>query len=343
MLDHLSELDISRTVFHDIPNKQVRRGATLELSDVETVLDVTNRNLLRGKLVGGLRSYGYPIVVDTSIQSPVPPIVDRNLSGAGQDFVGASRYIAQFLYDKQPPSSLSGVLVMAECRLQSHRALALIKLEQVAGSIPTPHVDRGLRRLDLEYASKVVLTEKVRVLKAGLFVSEGAGINGISGLVVDAQIRDRQRRVAADYFLKQFLGFKLQDDPAQLTKKCFDVVSRWIDTCVEDIQDRFHYRTSLRSEMLRGVNTLNLEQFAIEYLELHHRSSFIGYMASEGVPTHRFLKDLKRISHNLRHTQTEVADGIQIVARAGIPSGQISMVVEDDGSIVITVKPIQET
>ena len=143
MFDHLSELDISRTVFHSIPNKQVQRGAALELSDVETDLDDTNRNLLRGKLAGGLRQYGHPVVIDTSIRSPVPGIVMGSLSRADQDFVEVSRHVAQFFYDKQPTSSAGGVFVMADCRLQLRRAVALVMLEQVAGSIPTPRTDGG--------------------------------------------------------------------------------------------------------------------------------------------------------------------------------------------------------
>ena len=341
MFDHLSELDISRTVFHDVPNKRLQRGSTLELSDVETPLDDTKRNLLRSRLTDGLQRRGYPIVIDTSIQSPVPTMIYGNLSGESQDFVSVSQHIARYLYEKQLTSSASGVLVMAECRLRSRRALALIKLEKASGILPDRSSDGGVRRFDLEYATEVLLTERVRILKAGLFVLDGTNINGVLGRVVDNQIGGRQGRVVADYFLRQFLGCKLQDDPAQITKRCFDGAARWIDTCVGDAHDRFRYRTSLQSEMLRDVNTIELEQFAIEHLEIRYQSEFLKHMADANVPTHSFPKDIEHIRQNLRRVQTEVADGIQVVTPAYMPSSQVSMVVNDDGSTVIIVKPTQ--
>ena len=339
MFDHLSELDISRTVFHDVPSKRLQRDSTLELSDVETILDDTKRNLLRSRLVEGLQRRGYPIVIDTSIQSPVPPAIYGNLSGAGHDFVGVSQYIAQFLYEKQLTSSANGVLVMAECRLRSRYALALIKLEKASGFLPDRSSDGGVRRFNLEYAAEVLLTERVRILKAGLFALDGTNINGVVGLVVDNQIGGRRGRAAADYFLKQFLGCKLQDNPAQITKRCFDAASRWVDTNVEDAHDRFRYQTSLQSEMLRDVNTIELEQFAIEHLEIRYQSEFLKQMVDANVPTHSFLKDIEHIRHNLRRVQTEVADGIQVVTGADMSSSQVSMVVNDDGSTTIVVTP----
>ena len=343
MFDYLTELEISRTVFHDLPNRKSRLGAALELSDIETELDVTNRNLLRGKLVGGLQRHGYPIVIDTSIESSVAAMVYKSLSEADLDIVTMSRYIAQFLYDKQPLSSVEGVLAVIECQLRSRRALALVKLEQVAGSLPVPRTDGGRRRLDLDYVSRVLLTDKIRVLKAGLFISEGTGIHGISGLVADAQLRDHEHRASADYFLKGFLGCKLQDDSAHITKRCFDAASEWIDTRVDDVHDKFRYRTALRSEMLRDVGAFDLEQFAAEHLDLRHQSDFSKYMEAKDVPVHSLLKDTKRIRHKLQHAQTDLADGVRLITKAGIPNGQISMDVMSDGSTIIIVKPVQET
>ena len=341
MFDHLNELDITRTVFHDVPNKRLQRGSALELSDVETPLDDTKRNLLRSRLTDGLQRRGFPIVIDTSIQSPVPAMICRGLSEVGQSLVSASQYIARFLYESQLTSSADGVLVMAECRLRSRRALALIKLEKASGFLRDRSLDGGVRRFDLEYTNEVLLTQRVRILKAGLFVMDGTDINGVSGLVVDNQIGGWQARGAADYFLKRFLGCKLLDDPAQITKRCFDEASQWINANVEDAHDRFRYRTGLQSEMLRDVNTIELEQFVVEYLDIHHQTEFLKHMADANVPTHSFPKEIERIRHSLWRVQTEVTDDVQVVTPADMSSDRISVTREDNGSTVIRIRSPQ--
>lgn len=337
MFDHLSELDISRTVFHDVPSKRVQRSSTLELSDVETILDDTKRNLLRSRLVDGLQRRGYHTVVDTDIQSLMPPMVSAYLSGMNDNFVNVSQHIARFLYEKQLSYSASGVLAMAECRLRSHRALALIKLEKASGFLPDRSSDGGVRRFDLEFANEVLLTERVRILKAGLFGLYGAGINGILGMVVDNQIGGQQGRPAANYFLRQFLGCKLRDDSALLTKKCFDEASKWIDTYVDGTYDRFRYRTGLLSEMLREVNAIDLEQFAVEHIDIQHQADFLKHMADAGVSIRNIPKNIDRIRSNLRHVQTQVADGIHVITRSDTSSDRVSIVKEEGGPTVITI------
>ena len=337
MFDHLSELDISRTVFHDVPSRRLQQDSTLELSDVETVLDDTKRNLLRTRLVDGLQKRGYHTVVDTGIQSLVPPMVSAYLSRTNDNFVNVSQHIARFLYEKQLGYSASGVLAMAECRLRSRRALALIKLEKASGFLPDRSSDGGIRRFDLEFATEVLLTERVRILKAGLLGLDGAGINGILGMVVDNQIRGRQDRPAANYFLRQFLGCKLRDDSASLTKRCFDEASKWINTRVDSTHDQFRYRMSLLSEMLRDVNAIDLEQFAIEHMDIRHQADFLRHMADAGVSIRSIPKNTDRIRSNLRQVQTQVADGIHVITRSDTSSDRVSIVKEEGGPTVITI------
>ena len=209
----VSRINLGKIIFHNVPSGPADDAHSLTLSGIESPLNSEARNYFRQKLVATLTNGAHSVVFDDQSTSLVPGLVLNITTTGNQRFVGDSQVMARHLYDMQTRSNARGVLAVAEVDDSGRQAVAIVKLEREEGAraIPTDH--RGELTFDVEHLQDLMLTGKTRVFKAALFTQHGTDLGGIEGIASDNQTARGTRFGIADFFLRRFLGCRLQEDP----------------------------------------------------------------------------------------------------------------------------------
>ena len=189
------------------------QGPSPTLSEIESPLVPTVRNYIRDRVVGTLARNSFPVVFDPASGSPVPELVMDNLGNQSTPFVEASQDLANHLFQSQTGSNPSGLLIVTQTSMEGVNSLAIMKLEREAGARVAAIRHQGKSTFDVEHLSDLMLTDKTRVFKDGLFVQEGTTLESIAGLVSDTQTAQWYKSDIADFFLRRFLGCKLREEP----------------------------------------------------------------------------------------------------------------------------------
>ena len=333
----LSRLEIDRVIFHDVPARRAGSAAVPTLSEIEAPLGTAALNFFRRRLVGTLTRNAFPVVFQDSTMSVVPSLTSKSLSGASQDFVRDSQGIAMHLFNMQPGSSPPGMLAVAECRLSVLRAFAIVKLEHDEGTRALPDNSQGRLTFVLEHLQDLMLTEKARVFKAGLFIQEGADVNSIGGYVSDNQSGQWSRRGVADYFLRRFLGCELREDPALVTQNFLMAAEDWINTAISDPDKQAGYMIAVLTEMRRNVDTINPRSFALDHLAEEDRQGFVAHLDDSTVPTNAFQKNIDLVSPRLRRVSINLESGLIIFGDPDVFTDRVQMRTLDDGQAEIII------
>ena len=135
--DDLATTVIKHVIFHDVPQRLRGEGAKPLLSDVETVVDAIQKAHLKTKLTRVLNSTkAYPIQFLPATASPVPVEV-RHLTKSGykeEQFIEASRKLANYLFEQHNGSISPGLLCVMDAVASNKPCLILMKLERERGA-----------------------------------------------------------------------------------------------------------------------------------------------------------------------------------------------------------------
>lgn len=311
----LGRLDINALIVHDVPSRRVNaQGPTPTCSDIESPLTQSVRNYIRDKVVSSLASNSFPVVFDPKSSSPVPKLVLGILGPQNTPLVATSKALAHHLFKCQTGSNPPGLLVVTRTTIEGIDALALMKLEREAGARVIASNHRGKSTFDVQHLRDLMLTDKTRVFKVGLFVQEGTTIESIAGVVSDNQAAQWHKTGIADFFLRRFLGCELRDEPKIITKEYLDATEDWINSAVVDPVLKSKYEIAILAEMQADTGTIDPSQFADRHLEGVHRQQYIDHLEKCQVPTSTFHKDNAKIKSRLKRISMQLESGVMIMA-----------------------------
>jgi hypothetical protein len=106
-----------------------------------------------------------------------------------------------------------------------------------------------VNHFDVKYISNILLSERNRVFKTGLFVAEGENIDEIDVHISDNQSSQGSSSKIATFFLEKFLGCKLKENSNIITQKFFEKTEFFINEQVEDAEEKSDYHMALISEV----------------------------------------------------------------------------------------------
>lgn len=338
MLSRLDGIEIDKVIFHYIPSGRTASTETLELSDAESRLDSDSLNFLSQRLGGTLAQGAYAIEFNPSTTSVVSGLIMKYLSGADHHFVADSQEIARHLVRVQSGNSTAGMLVVAGCRVRRRRALALMKLEHDEGARARPRDHEGQTVFVLEHLRDLLLTGSARVFKAGFFIGGDGSRSNIDGRVSDNQTaRGSRHSHIADYFLRDFLGCDLRENPARTTQRFYEAAEEWVNTAVHSVDKRVRYLIALMAELERHTEVLNPRIFASHYLDLEDRQNFIDWLENKDIPTTGFYKDINLIKSQLRQVSMVLESGVRVTGFKGDFAEKITVRDTEDGQAEIVI------
>jgi len=328
----LGRLQVDKIIVHDIPTRLVKGvGQPPVLSEVESPLTQELKNYFKEKITGAIATAGYEVVFDTTSSSPVPSLALDRLGNQATDFVSMSQQIAQHLYDTQTGVNPPGLLCIGQVLIGDGEGLAILKLEREAAvRLEQTQLD-GKSTFSLEHLRQLILSERTRVFKVGLFVQKGESLETIQGSVSDNQRGYHPTTEVADFFLKRFLGCKLCEAPEVTTKRFFEATERFIAEEVVEPEIKARYEIALLSELSSETRTFGPREFVSRHLRLEDRQRFMNWIDQLELSPQPFDKDIALIHTHLKRIQLDFESGIAVLGHPEIFKEHISMRDLDDG------------
>ena len=333
----LGRLEIIRIILHGIPSGRSNGTTEPDLSEIESQLTPTVRNRFTQKMSATLARNSYPVLFDDTAETDVPEIVLSTFVGSTGSFISNSQRLAKLLYESQHPNSPSGLLAVADTEIEGLPSLAILKLEHESGTRVAQDTYQGKPTFGVEYLENLVLTEKTRVFKAGLFVQEGQTLETVEGLVSDNQASHWAKNPVASFFLRQYLGCKLQEDPQVTTQRFFNAAEEWVNNDVPDPDKKAQYEIAILAELKGNDTTLRPRAFAERHLDVGDRHRFVGHLGDRTVPDRTFQKDITLIASRMKRVTMDLESGIAILADPETFSDKVHVTPRDDGQARIEI------
>ena len=136
-----------------------------------------------------------------------------------------------------------------------------------------------------------MLTSKTKLFKIVLFYKNG---DAIICFVCDHQQGVIKNREVANFFLADFLGCKIKEEPHVSTKKFYEVVTVFINSSNLTDSEKKDTRTHLISELTNNLAAVNVLSFAQRCLPDGKTPTFMEAMELNKVPQ-SFTKDIQLI------------------------------------------------
>ena len=313
MRQDLGRLRVEKVIVHDVPQKLSGTPHAVTLSDVESPLDTGLRVFFQDRIKASLASTAFNVVFDPACDSPTPELVLDHLGAQTTGFVRMSRQLATHLDSIQTGVNSAGILTAVEGSIEGQLCIAILKLEREAGLSLQQSDVGGLVTFNIEHIRSLMLTDKTKVFKAGVFVQDGSSLDSITGLVSDLQRGPTPRTEVAGFFLRGFLGCRLREAPDVTTKRFFVESQAFINQKVDDPVQKTRYMFALVSTLNDNQRNIRPRHFAEQHLIGSDREQYIDFLEAAEVPTRTIEKDITLVMPQLRKTRWDFESGIALI------------------------------
>lgn len=315
----LRNLQVEELIVHDIPKKLSQR-VLRETPDTPSELPVLSQaaspvnsaivSFFHDRITGTIGSTAaIDVIFNPSSGSPIGTLMNEYFSGNENRRILITQEIAQYLFNIQNAQNSSGLLLFVRCSLTEHTVLAILKVEREEGvRVKQQIMSDGLMTFDVEHIRDLMLTKKTKLFKIILFYLEE---NIIKGILCDQQ-RGYSNKDVADFFISDFLGCMLTEEPQILTKKYFEVTQKYINEKINSPEQKGALLNHLVSELTDQNGMINPTDFARRVLPANQRDEYVRYIQENGATIGSFTKEISMIESKLQRIQYEFISGISV-------------------------------
>lgn len=328
MKNNLNSLAVDSLIVHDVPKKFSKRfikenpEADLEdliLSDVPTAFDTELVRFFHDRIAATIgSSSAFEIEFDPELSDNKTQIAVKSFFETGNsasfpvvesEAIRITQDIAKELHSVQTAKNPGGILLFIPCHSQQKYGLAILKVEREEGvRIQRDTTEQGKTTFSAQHIKDLLLTSKTKLFKIVLFYQKD---DNIIGYVCDQQQGVIGNREVANFFLTDFLGCKLKEEPHVTTKKFFEAATNYINGNQLTDSEKLYVRTHLISELTNNLSTVNVLAFAQRALPPDKIQNFMDEMNQKNIPT-SFNKNNVLISEKIKHVKYELECGIKI-------------------------------
>lgn len=317
MRSSLRSLQVDQLIVHDIP-KRLSQRVLRETPDKPEEIPVFSQvaspvnaaivSFFHDRITGTIGSTtAIDVIFNPSSGSPIGTLMNQYFSSDENIQISITQEIAQYLFDIQNAQNSSGLLLFVRCTLREHTVLAVLKVEREEGVRVRQQILRdGLMTFDIEHIRDLMLTKKTKLFKIVLFYLQE---NIIKGIICDQQMGNSSKNVA-DFFISDFLGCMLTEEPQIMTKKYFEVTQKYINENIDSPEQKGALLNHLVSELTNQIGIINPTDFSRRVLPADQRDRYIQYIQENGAAIGNFTKDISMIESKLKRIQYEFTSGI---------------------------------
>ena len=344
MRPSLRNLEMKELVVHDVPKKFsqriLRQAPDTEneqptYSQVASPINTSIISFFHDKITSTIgSSSSIDIIFNPESESPVKNFISDYFMDEKADKIKISQKIAQVLFDIQNAQNSSGLLLFVRCSINKDFVLAILKVEREEGvRLRQQTIHNGLLTFDVEHIRDLMLTQKTKLFKIVLFYQT---TDLIKGILCDKQI-GYSRNGVADFFLNDFLGCMLTEEPQILTKKFFDRTQSYINERIISPEKKGEIMGHLLSELTSHDTNLNPNEFARRYLPIDQRDEYLSFISDGNIAYGNFPKDVLLIAEKLKRIQYNFTSGITVYGTKDALDSKSKMQDMKDGEMKIEI------
>ena len=324
----LSELDIKKIIVHDVPkHKKNDYSKRADYSERESLLTEELKLFFRDKIVESINNKGFKVTFDHSPISPIPGTIKLLLNTPTKDFILRSKKVAKHLYDIQTGINPGGIIVLISGEINNDYVVALLKLERDEGAQLKKNSRE--RRINIVQVKDLMLTQKTKLYKVGLFFLRDNFQCDFDGFVSDNQLALDSAYGVAKFFLTEYLGCQLYGDTKKMTKDFFNISKEFIQRIDDPIQ-RATYYNHLISYSKRPNKLIDYREFA-NYFEEEDRQSYVDFLEQNKFDFQTFQKDTELIKSHINKILIDFDNDISIMAKNGDLDRKVKLSYATDG------------
>jgi hypothetical protein len=239
--------------------------------------------------------------------------IAASLLGRPDDvFVTDSAKFADKLAAAQIPKNLPGGILVAftgTVNVASHPFVAVIKAEKQTG-----FRDRGT---SLQFLKDLFLTPASKLYKVGFFIREDVAQptlpDGWKAFVYDSHRTTANRDGAAKYFFESFLGCRVPENSAYLTRAFFEHTRDFIRHLPAEPEEREDLFTSLYTYLkVDQTPTIQVSSFSTAYMPTDKQDDYRSFMQGRNFPLNAVQKDTTEIRGQLRKRRVRFSGSIEL-------------------------------
>lgn len=316
MRQMLRDLEIEEFIVHAVPSKIAKRilreaPETKEnhpvFSTMPSTISSESSRFFYDKITSTIGSTDSIDIVFMD-DSPVKGLIGEYFSCDSSRRIAITQEIARHLYNKQDAKNSGGLILFILGIVGGNKNISILKLEQEDGVRVTQEITDGLTTFSIDVITDLMLTRRTKLFKIVTFYHRDSFLKGI---LCDKQ-RGYSSKGVANFFLTDFLGCVLAEEPQIQTKSFFELTQKYINT-IASSQSRAGLLTHLLSEMMDQRSILNPTEFARRILDPEHRDNYLNYLRVEGGPVTAFTKNLDLIKGKLHKIQYNFASGVTVI------------------------------
>ena len=280
-------------------------------SEIESNLNDMSKKFIQSKLINSIGSRNaHGISFDEDSDSPVPEIIETLLSNDfdSDEFITLSKQISKHLNDTQSGINSAGFILILHGSNENNKVIGILKLEKQEGAQLKQSQRNGKNTFEIMNIKDLILSKNTKLFKICVFYKESDDLNG--GTICDNQLSTKGD--VALFFLREFLGCKLNADYAIETKNFFKHSIDFFKNNIEDPLIQNQYKLHLQSYISSQSRILNIRGFASTYLNTEDRTSYEKYLHEKDVPI-QILKDITYIELEIKKHLYEFENGIRII------------------------------
>ncbi|MGV3596800.1 MAG: nucleoid-associated protein [Bacteroidota bacterium] len=326
-----SLLHLKNVIVHDIP-KHSKHDSSLEpiYSEAETALSNKLKTLFKTKINNALSSdKTLKVCFDENTSAPMPTLIKDIIRKNINQFVLISKEMGTHLYNSQNGLNPAGILLIMHGHINMLRCCVIMKLDRDSGA--QLKINDKTKSIDIEQVEDLMLTEKSKVFKIGVFFDRGEVNFNYDGFVADFQNNMKSKANVKSQFIEQFLGCFPFDDPSISTKKFYELTKEFI-FLLPDKLSQAKYLQDLNSYVQKNITLLNPRDFAEDYLiTSKERDDYKNYLAKNEFSFQSFPKNNTLISTKIKKITMVFANGISLTGDKGTFDKKVIITKTEDG------------
>lgn len=340
MRNALRNLQVDELIVHDIPRQLSKRilresGEVLAeqpvFSQIASPVNDEIINFFHDRISDTIgSSNAVDIIFDPTNESSVRTLISEYFTSNVDRRIYITQQIAQHLFNIQNAQNPGGLLLFVRCSLRERAVLAILKVEREEGvRVKQQMIRDGLMTFDIEHIRDLMLTKRTKLFKIVLFYIYEQMIKGI---LCDQQI-GYGRKDVADFFLSDFLGCMLTEEPQILTKRYFEATQKYINERLNSPEQKGEMLSHLVSELTNQNRIVNPTEFARRVLPVDRRDDYIRFIQENGAVIGNFMKECSMIENKLKRIQYDFDSGISVFGSQEAISSKSRVVDLEDGKM----------
>lgn len=341
-MNDLSNIIIKKLIIHRV----FKRGPNNELinpdySNNPISLNLAESNVIRERLVSALGKNSKSLLMDLveKDDNSTVSIVSKLYNCSNDEFTSYSKEITLKLAEAQTYKRISDCALFIITGTVSAQNIPFACIVKSESQSAFRLIEDVRHQKSLELIEDALLGKDQKLYKIGFISNLDKDINEFEILIFDSNLDQFKSSNAAKYFYINFLGCKIKENSAKLTKDFFDETTKFINSIDSNPSTKFNLQNQLNSYLLsEGSLTINSLEFAnTVFKDADMIDNYISHLGSQEISTRSIVKNTDLINKKLKKRHLNFSNGIKIIGEQQTIENSLIVLSDENGMVTIKI------